>query len=187
MKKLTIRVAVVLLAMPLTLQSQNSEERKHPHTPAASQPTEEYKPTPEEAELIRLSREWMDAAIARDWGKLDAIMAPEFTLQAWDATRRPQPRDQWMEALRTRLKDWKIDFTAMSARVFGDFAVVYSRYRWAGALDGQPFEDGGLMVDVWQRRAGRWMVVARRSAGQQQIEKVRLDLADWKGANQAKP
>lgn len=175
-RKVATGFLALIIAAALPALCQSAQQPAAPHIPSTSQPESQYKPTAEEAELIGLSREWMDAAIRHDWAKLDRIMAPEFTLQIWDASRAPQPRDKWLETLRNRLTDWKSDYTAISARVFGNVGVVYSRYRWSGKLDGKPFNDGGLMIDVWQKHKGKWRVVARRSAGQQQIQKVQSDL-----------
>jgi len=45
-----------------------------PRTPAASQPSVTYAPTPDEAELIRLSKEWMHIAlIDKDEARLRKI------------------------------------------------------------------------------------------------------------------
>ena len=68
-----------------------------PQTPAASQDRIGYEPTGDEAELIRLSCLWMETAQRlRDDVVLEAlhqIMAPDFTLQVWDAQRTALPLD----------------------------------------------------------------------------------------------
>lgn len=145
-----------------------------PATPAATQPGIEYKPTAEERTLLDLSQEWMDAALSRkDEKRLREIMAPEFTLQIWDASRTPQPLEAWLHTLKSRLGQINFKYSGLNARVFGDVAVVYSRFWWKGVFDGKAFEDSGFLADVWQRKQGRWQVVARRSAPQQQIQEVR--------------
>jgi len=141
-------------------------------TPAASQPAADYQPTAEEAELIRLSREWMHAAAEKDEPRLRAIMAPEFTLQIWDASRAAQDLETWMRTLLQRLAGIELRFTSLSARVFGDTGVVYSTFWWTGTMDGQPFTDAGFMADVWSRQSGSWRVLARRSAPQQQVQRL---------------
>ncbi len=150
------------------------EDRPNPPaTPAASQPQFDYQPSPEESELIRLSQEWMASALLhRDETKLRELMAPEFTLQIWDASRAPQPLAAWLDMLRGRLEGIEFEYAGLNARVFGDVAVVYSRFRWKGTIDGTPFADSGFMADVWTRTAGRWQVVARRSAPREQIQKL---------------
>ena len=108
-----------------------------PRTPAAAQPSVTYRPTPEEAELIRLSREWMEIALVeKDEQRLRRLMAPQFTLQIWDASRAAQDLDSWMHVLLHRLADTELKYTSLSAQVFGSMGVVYSRFggraRWMG-------------------------------------------------------
>ena len=147
-----------------------------PRTPAATQPFVTYAPTPDEAELIRLSKEWMHIALVeKDEARLRRIMAPEFTLQIWDASRAAQDLDTWMHALLHRLRDLEFEYTSLTARVFGDMGIVYSAFWWKGAMDGQAFSDSGFMADIWTRRSGTWQVVARRSAPQQQIQQLRTN------------
>lgn len=149
------------------------------NTPAASQPISAYEPTAEETELIRLSQEWMDAAfVHRDEGRLRQLMAADFTLQIWDASRTPQSLEVWLDALKNRLDQIRFGYSALSARVFGDVAVVYSRFWWTGTMDGQAFVDSGFMADVWLNRQGQWQVVARRSAPQQQIQTLQVARAN---------
>src|SRR6266542_3365815 len=123
-----------------------------------------YNPSPEERELIHLSEEWMDAALRRkDEKRLRELMAAEFTLQIWDASRAPQPLALWPDTLKNRLNKLEFKYSGLNARVFGDVAVVYSRFWWKGTLDDKPFTDSGFLADVWVKRNGRWQVVARRS------------------------
>lgn len=154
--------------------TQKPDESATPATPAASQPTFDYRPSPEESALIRLSQEWMDAALFRkDDKRLRQIMSPDFTLQIWDASRAPQPLESWMDTLKNRLDVLQFEYSGLNARIFGYVGVVYSRFWWQGTLDGKPFTDAGFLVDVWVNQQDMWQVVARRSAPQQQIQELR--------------
>ena len=144
-----------------------------PRTPAAAQPSATYRPTPDEAELISLSQEWMEIALVeKDEQRLRRLMAPEFTLQIWDASRAAQDLDSWMHVLLHRLADIELKYTSLSAQVLGSTGVVYSTFWWTGTMDGQPFADSGFMADIWSRESGSWRVVARRSAPQQQVQRL---------------
>ena len=46
-----------------------------------------------------------------------------------------------------RLDDLDFEYTSLSASVFGDIGVVYSAFRWKGAMDGQAFSDSGFIPD----------------------------------------
>ena len=144
-----------------------------PRTPAAAQPSSTYQPTPDEEALIHLSQEWMHVALVeKDERRLRSLMAPEFTLQIWDASLAAQDLDTWMHTLLQRLAAVELKYTSLSARVFGDIGIVYSAFWWKGTMDGQPFTDAGFMADVWSRLSGSWQVVARRSAPQQQVQQL---------------
>jgi len=153
--------------------SQDNNKTQTPTTPAASQAIAVYNPTVEESELIRLSQEWMDEALnKKNEKRLREIMAPEFTLQIWDASRAPQPFAKWLDTLKNRLAQVDFKYSGLNAQVFGETALVYSRFWWKGTLDGKPFADSGFIVDVWAKRKGKWQVVSRRSAPQQQIREL---------------
>ena len=85
--KLLLSLAVLLLAFG-TLIGQENNRPQASSTPAASQKRSVYNPSPEERELIHLSEEWMDAALRmKDEKRIRDLMAAEFTLQVWDASR----------------------------------------------------------------------------------------------------
>jgi ketosteroid isomerase-like protein len=154
--------------------TQTPNEPSTPSTPAASQSISDYTPTPEEGELIRLSQEWMDVALSsKDEKRLREIMSSDFTLQIWDASRAPQPLEAWLDMLKHRLGHIQFEYSGLNARVYGDVAIVYSRFWWRGTMDGKPFTDSGLMADVWVKKHDKWQVLARRSAPQQQIQETR--------------
>lgn len=173
-KKGRRRMTKVIVAVFMLVSWSGLFAQQHPlpATPAASQPVFTYNPTPEESELIDLSHKWMDLAAKKDEKLLREIMAEDFTLQIWDASRAPQPLEKWMDTLKNHLQIASLEFTAMSASRFGDVGVVYARYKWSGSMNDKPFNDSGFLADVWVRKNGRWKVVSRRSAPQQQIREV---------------
>ena len=150
--------------------SQISTPANAPQTPAAIQTVVDYLPSPVEAELLHLSQQWMDAIRPLDEKRLREILAPDFTLQIWDATRARQSIESWMHMATNRLKVASFAYSGLNAQVFDDTALVFSRFAWSGHVDGNPFSDHGFMTDFWQKRDGKWRVVARRSAPIQQIQ-----------------
>ena len=164
-------VAIFIVAVAICPARAQESKMSSANTPAASQPAFDYQPTPDEKELLRLSQVWMDIALRdKDEKRLREMMDPQFTLQVWDATRAPQPLEMWLKTLRSSLEKIEFEYGGLNARVFGDVGVVYSRFWWKGTMNGKPFNDGGLMTDVWVRSGGKWRVLARRSAGHQQLQ-----------------
>ena len=91
------------------------------------------------------------ALVEKDEQRLRSLMAPEFTLQIWDASRAAQDLDSWMHVLLHRLADIELKYTSLNAQVFGSKGVVYSTFWRTGTMDGQPFVDCGSMADTWSR------------------------------------
>jgi ketosteroid isomerase-like protein len=58
--------------------------------------------------------------------------------------------------------DW-FTFERLEVRIYGEAALVRSRYRQRGSMDGADRNTTYLMTDVWIRRDGRWTAVARHA------------------------
>jgi hypothetical protein len=118
-----------------------------------------------EAELVSLTNAWTDAILAKDRVRLDALMAPDFALYGWGDGSRSVPRALWLENLFQHLRIAEYEHSAIVARVYGDVAMITSKYYWRGSFLEKPFENHGYVVDVWRRGNGRWQVVSRTSVG----------------------
>ena len=152
-----------------------SSDAQPPRTPASSQVRSEYEPTADEAELIRLSRFWMETAVKpRDEAAIETlrqIMAPDFTLQVWDARRVAVSLESW---LGNRIGDGsRFSYDSLNAHVIGDIGIVYSRFWWSGSMRGESFFDKGFLLDLWRRSGQSWQVFSRRSAPIEQIAQLR--------------
>ena len=118
----------------------------------------------DEAQLVELSKSWSTAMNGHDRAKLEALMAPEFSLHRWDNTR-DTARAAWFDVLFNHVKILEFEQSAIVARVYGDVGVVTSKFSiWRGTFDGKPYEVHGYLMDVWRRTGGRWQVVSRTSA-----------------------
>lgn len=111
--------------------------------------------------VVGLERELARAVQGRDLDKIDRILAAEFTL----ATGRPgaevRSREEYLDVTRDRYVVNSFEFDSIEPRVYGHVAVVRSRYRQEGRLDGEDRSGAYLFTDVWVRRAGRWQLVTR--------------------------
>ena len=116
----------------------------------------------DEQELIELQHEWMDAWRRQDLPRLEAILAPEFTLTS-ARTDQLVDRATWLGML-GEVRNESFEYTNFRVNVFGDAAVVKSRMRQVASVAGKPWNETFMLTDVWIRRDGRWQVVARHSS-----------------------
>jgi ketosteroid isomerase-like protein len=116
-------------------------------------------PANDEAMLRRLSAEWMQALERKDLPALEATLAPNYRLRfPGDTPAQATYRALWLK--NAIEMDWtRFKYENVEVRVHGDLAIVSSHLRFH--VSPFPFELDSGVVDVWERRNGRWQVVER--------------------------
>lgn len=118
----------------------------------------------DERTIRRLQQDWMDAWVRQDLATIEQILASNFTLTVSSMPGRPVTREQWI-AMLPRYTAEGFEYRDMSVRMFGDVAVVSSIGRATGAkVNGADRSFPFFLTDVWEKRDGRWQVVARYSS-----------------------
>jgi len=115
--------------------------------------------TPDENELERLSTEWMTAIERKDRKSLESFLADNYVLQMpGDAERQYVHRAEWLENAINM--DWSnFRYENIVARVHGDHATVSSRLYFKVSPNPLTFDSG--VLDVWEKRGGKWQVTTR--------------------------
>ena len=114
--------------------------------------------------LAQLQRDWMQAVQQRDMDRLEEIVGPGFRFTAIHLHPEPMTRDQWMAAAREGYTIVSFAYEEMGIDVFGDTAVVHSRYSQVASFQQTNLSNVFRLTDVWSRIDGRWQVVARHSS-----------------------
>ena len=112
-------------------------------------------------ELTRLEHELMEAVQRHDTERLDGLIGREFKLVG--RTGRGWSRDEWLEKAAGPYEIDDFAFEEIDVDVFGDTAVLHSRYRQTARLDGVELSHTFVLTDVWVRRLARWQLVHRHS------------------------
>ena len=111
--------------------------------------------------LEQLEHRWVEAVRDRDHETLERVLGEEFTLTTGRPGNEVRSRAEYMEIARDRYVIESFEFTELEVRTYGHVAIVRSRYRQTGSMDGAERNQTYLMTDVWVRRAGRWQAVTR--------------------------
>lgn len=111
--------------------------------------------------LEALSVRFMEAVRDRELAWLDQHLAEEFTLTTGRPGAPVRARDEWLEITGERYTIEDFAFEELEALDLGSAAVVRSRYRQRGSMDGQSRTQTYLMTDVWADRDGRPQLVTR--------------------------
>ena len=111
-------------------------------------------------ELIALSNELVAAVHDHDLERLDDLLATEFTL---NGAAGELDREAFLAAAAGpyEIDDWA--YEEIDPQVYGDTAVIVSRYRQTGRLEGRDLSHRMHVTDIWVRRDGHWQVVRRHA------------------------
>jgi ketosteroid isomerase-like protein len=113
-----------------------------------------------EHELIELSHEWVRAVQGHDRERLEKLLASEFSVVG---PIGELDREQWLEYASGRYQIDDFAYEELDVEVYGDTAVLSSRYRQSASLAGRDLSGSYLVTDVWVRRGGRWQAVRRHA------------------------
>ena len=115
-----------------------------------------------ESELIRLEHELNDCIIRGDLDVLDRILADEYVLIVPDMPPGRFDRDAYIAVAKTVKAD-SYRYEDFLIRVYGEVAIVASRYEQVATYGS--VERGGTYAisDVWVRRDDRWQLTLRHS------------------------
>jgi ketosteroid isomerase-like protein len=111
-------------------------------------------------ELIGLSHELVQVVIDRNTTRLDELLAAEFTLQG---AAGQLDREAFLEAAAGPYRIESFTYEQIDPEVYGNTAVLVSRYSQVAGLDGRDLSHEMNVTDIWTRRDGRWQIVRRHA------------------------
>jgi ketosteroid isomerase-like protein len=113
----------------------------------------------DDAQLVmEVTQQGCDAIRAGDVATLEKLLAPEFTLVSSNA--RVQTRDQVLDEVRRRDPLYEVFRNhSMTARIYGDAAVVQGITSLKGSSNGNTFELDVRFTDTLIKHQGQWRLV----------------------------
>jgi hypothetical protein len=111
-------------------------------------------------ELVGLSHVLVRAVQEHDSERLDSLLAEEFTL---DGAAGVLDREGLLEAAGGAYEIEDFAYDEIDPDVYGNTAVVVSRYRQTARFEGRDATGDLRITDVWVRRDARWQIVRRHA------------------------
>jgi len=111
-------------------------------------------------ELVDLSRVLVRAVQEHDLTRLEALLAREFSLLG---AAGELDRAGLIEAAAGSYVIDDFVYEEIDPEVYGDTALVLSRYEQTARLDGRDVSARMHVTDVWVRRESRWQIVRRHA------------------------
>ena len=111
-------------------------------------------------ELVELAHDLARAVSEHDVGRLERLLASEFTLQG---AAGQLDRAAFLEAAAGPYEIDEFTYEEIDPEVYGNTAVLVSRYHQVARLDGRDLTRRMHVTDIWTRREARWQIVRRHA------------------------
>ena len=111
-------------------------------------------------ELVELAHDLARAVSEHDVGRLERLLASEFTLQG---AAGQLDRAAFLEAASGPYEIDEFTYEEIDPEVYGNTAVLVSRYHQVARLDGRDLTHRMHVTDIWTRREARWQIVRRHA------------------------
>ena|SRR5436309_16012162 len=118
---------------------------------------------PEEREILALQHTWMKAVMAHDAATLQGILADDFTLTSVHSSGELVSKSEYIASF-GKVKNSLFSFRDVIVRIYGEMAVVNSRFNQQYVGEQKEAAGDFLLTDVWVKRNGRWQAVSRHSS-----------------------
>ena len=120
-------------------------------------------PTQADFAAVRAASErWMRAWVEQDIGRLDAVLAPDFTLIIGNAPAACVSRADWL-AMVPRYVCTRFVYHDVQCRALDDLVVMSAIADFDAAVDGADRSGRFFVTDAWRRTGDGWQVAARYS------------------------
>ena len=114
-------------------------------------------------ELERLSWDWMNAWKAKDTVLLEKILAPDYRLLAlMNGELVSINREKWLKTVPVYIPK-SIRYYDFDIRIYGNTAIVQSKFDQEATLNGQDRSGTFQITDVWVKNESGWQVVHRHT------------------------
>ena len=111
-------------------------------------------------ELVELAHDLARAVSEHDVDRLEQLLAAEFTLQG---AAGQLDRDAFLQAAAGPYEIDEFTYEEIDPEVYGNTAVLVSRYHQVARLDGRDLTHRMHVTDIWTRRDARWQIVRRHA------------------------
>jgi ketosteroid isomerase-like protein len=116
----------------------------------------------EEGRILALETAWNHAEESKDAAALDQLLAASLAYIDYDGSL--MNKKEFLASIQQEsLHPAQITNEEMTAKVYGEAAVVTGIYREKGMLKGKAYQRRGRFTDTWVKQQGTWQCVASQS------------------------
>src|SRR5690349_6411427 len=116
----------------------------------------------DEQQIITAEKGWAAAVDANDFARMHAMLTPDLIYA--QSTGIIDHKTQDLEKMRTGKQNYAgTEHTSTTVPFHGDAAVAHSQIRVHGTHASGPFNDQLMMMHVWVKSKGKWLLAAHQT------------------------
>ena len=115
-----------------------------------------------EDEVRQAEKEWAAAVTAKDFPKVDKILADGLIYA--HSTGIVETKAEYLAKVRGGTQNYDaIEHSKIQIKVYGNTAVAHSHVRMAGTNAAGPFDNKLMMMHFWVKEGGAWKLAAHQT------------------------
>ena len=115
-----------------------------------------------EDEVRQAEKEWAAAVTAKDFAKVDKILADGLIYA--HSTGIVETKAEYLAKVRGGTQNYDaIEHSKIQIKVYGNTAVAHSHVRMAGTNAAGPFDNKLMMMHFWVKEGGAWKLAAHQT------------------------
>ena len=115
-----------------------------------------------EDEVRQAEKEWAAAVTAKDFAKVDKILADGLIYA--HSTGIVETKAEYLAKVRGGTQNYDaIEHSKTQIKVYGNTAVAHSHVRMAGTNAAGPFDNKLMMMHFWVKEGGGWKLAAHQT------------------------
>ena len=116
----------------------------------------------DEGKLLALENAWNRAAQAQDTKALSSLMSDSLIYIDFDGSL--MHKTEFLNFIKSdNVQPTQVVTEEVSAKIYGEAAVVSGIYREKGTSKGKPYQRRGRFIDTWIKQNNTWQCVASQA------------------------
>lgn len=116
----------------------------------------------EEQQVKDAEKSWATAVMKGDYAKLESLLTPDLIYA--HSTGIIDDKTQYIGKMKSgKQKYVGIEHGDLTIRLHGDSAIAHSKVRMHGTNSEGPFDDRLMMIHVWVKSQGKWLLAGHQT------------------------
>ena len=116
----------------------------------------------DEQQILDSEKAWASAVVAKDFGKLDAMLTPDLIYA--HSTGAIEDKAKYLGNMKSGTQRYAgIEPQTPTVRMHGDSALTHTIVRMHGVNAAGPFDNKVMMIHMWVKSGGKWKLAGHQT------------------------